>query len=113
LRLSDAERELLYEKLKRHAAEGRLSLEDLEHRVALVAAAQTRDAAAIALADLPPLAARPPRPRSGWTRGHGEVDEPAPDWHPTDERFRDPRSNKVMRVWVDSDGARHYVVDDS
>jgi hypothetical protein len=69
------------------------------------------------LADLPPLApgasdARGGRSRPRWGRGHGDADAPAPDWQPTNERFRDPRTNKVMRVWVDSAGGRHYVADE-
>lgn len=29
---------------------------------------------------------------------------------PTGERFRDPSSGKITRVWVDpADGSRHYV----
>jgi Domain of unknown function (DUF1707) len=110
--LGDADRELLYETLKRHAAEGRLDVAELERRVALVAEAQTREEAAAAVADLPPLAAIPeptPRPRRG--RGHGEADKPAPDWRPTSERFRDPRTRRVLRVWVDSAGERHYVAE--
>lgn len=113
--LSDAERELLYEQLKRHAAEGRLGIGELERRVAIVAGAETREDAAAVLADLPPLAPpssdapRARRPR--WGRGHGEADQPATDWQPTGERFRDPRSGKVLRVWVDASGGRHYVAD--
>jgi len=110
--LGDADRELLYETLKRHAAEGRLDVPELERRVALVAEAQTREQAAAAVADLPPLAAVPeaePRPRRG--RGHGEADRPAPDWQPTNERFRDPRTRRVLRVWVDPAGERHYVAE--
>ena len=42
--LGDADREQLYETLKRHAAEGRLDIAELERRVALVAEAQTREA---------------------------------------------------------------------
>ena len=30
----------------------------------------------------------------------------------TGERFRDPRTNRVMRVWEDSSGGRHYVAED-
>ncbi|MDQ6834624.1 MAG: hypothetical protein M3016_00370 [Actinomycetota bacterium] len=30
----------------------------------------------------------------------------------TVERFRDPRSGRVMRVWEDAAGTRHYVPDD-
>jgi hypothetical protein len=113
VRLSDAEREQLFETLKRHAAEGRLDVEELERRVAMIAAATTSEQAAEAVVDLPPLA--PPAPahvRVRRGRGHGEADTPAPDWQPTDERFRDPRTNAVMRVWVDTAGGRHYVADD-
>ncbi len=34
---------------------------------------------------------------------------PAADWRPTAERFRDPRTNRVMRVWEDAGGGRHYL----
>jgi DUF1707 SHOCT-like domain len=110
--LGDADRELLYETLKRHAAEGRLDVSELERRVTLVAEAQTREEASAAVADLPALAGVPepaPRPRHG--RGHGEADRPAPDWQPTSERFRDPRTRRVLRVWVDPAGERHYVAE--
>ena len=114
MRLSDADREQLFEALNRHAAAGRLGLDELERRVEAIDQAQTREEAAQVMADLPPLgpsAARASaRPRRG--RGHGHADAPQPDWQPTDERFRDPSSNRVMRVWVDSAGGRHYVPDD-
>jgi DUF1707 SHOCT-like domain len=116
VRLSDVDREQLFERLSRHAAAGRIDVAELERRVAAVASAQTREEAAAVMADLPPLhedagAAGQRRPR--WGRGHGDADAPAPDWQPTDERFRDPRTNKVMRVWVDTGGGRHYVADDA
>jgi DUF1707 SHOCT-like domain len=116
VRLSDADRELLFERLSRHAAAGRLDVAELERRVALVTAAQTREDAAAVMADLPPLpedvsGAGQRRPR--WGRGHGEKEAPAPDWQPTSERFRDPRTNRVMRVWIDTGGGRHYVADDA
>jgi Domain of unknown function (DUF1707) len=112
VRLSDADRELLFERLKRHAAAGRLDVPELERRVEVLAAAETHEAAAVVLADLPPLGQdSPPRQRPRWGKGHGNADAPAPDWQPTNERFRDPRTNRVMRVWVDPAGARHYVVD--
>jgi Domain of unknown function (DUF1707) len=110
--LGDADREPLYEALKRHAAEGRLDVAELERRVAIVAEAQTREAAAQAMVGLPPLTAPAPaesRPR--WGRGHGEAEKPEPDWQPTSERFRDPRTRNVLRVWVDATGARHYVAE--
>jgi DUF1707 SHOCT-like domain len=110
--LSDADRELLYEMLGRHAAEGRLDTAELERRVEIVAGADTREAAAEAMAGLPPLATRQAaaaRPR--WGRGHGEAEKPEPDWQPTSERFRDPRTRNVLRVWVDPAGDRHYVAE--
>jgi hypothetical protein len=111
--LSDADRELLYEALKRHHAEGRMDLAELERRVAIVAEAETREAAADAMAGLAPIA--PPAPetrRPRWGGGHGEAEKPQPDWQPTSERFRDPRTRAVLRVWVDPAGARHYVADE-
>ena len=43
-------------------------------------------------------------------RRHGETELPAGDWERTDEVFRDPTTNRLMRVWVDpQDGSRHYV----
>jgi hypothetical protein len=113
VRLGDRERELLFEALKQHSAAGRLEVEELERRVERLAEAQTTEQAAEVMADLPPLGpagARGGRPR--WGRGHGEADTAATDWRPTNERFRDPRTNRVMRVWVDTAGGRHYVVDE-
>jgi Domain of unknown function (DUF1707) len=110
--LGDADRELLYETLKRHAAEGRLDVAELERRVMLVAEAQNREDAAEAMTGLPPLSPGPvhePRPR--WGRGHGEVEKPGVDWQPTGERFRDTRTRRVLRVWVDPAGNRHYVAE--
>jgi hypothetical protein len=110
--LGDADRELLYETLGRHHAEGRMDLAELERRVAIVAEAETREAAADAMAGLPPLAGPAPEaPRPRWGRGHGEAEKPQPDWQPTSERFRDPRTRAVLRVWVDPGGARHYVAE--
>jgi hypothetical protein len=106
VRLSDADRERLIELLKTHAVAGRLSVEELERRVGVVAGAETHEAAGSAFADLPPLPGVPEAHRS---RRHGETAAPQPDWQPTDERFRDPRSGRIMRVWVDAAGARHYV----
>jgi DNA-binding SARP family transcriptional activator len=45
---------------------------------------------------------------------HGQTRQPEPGWVPTAERFRDPPSGVIMRVWVDpSDESRHYVPDDA
>jgi hypothetical protein len=108
--ISDADREFFYERLKRHAAEGRLELDELERRVTEVAEAQTREQAVAVLADLPPLP-EPTQAPARRRRGHGDAEAPAPDWLPTSERFRDPRTNRVMRVWVDAGGGRHYVAE--
>lgn len=44
-----------------------------------------------------------------FVRRHGESASAQHDWSPTDERFRDPSTGRLMRVWLDRDGARHYV----
>ena len=44
-------------------------------------------------------------------RRHGESDVPADDWARTDEVFRDPSTGRLMRVWLDVRGDRHYVPD--
>ena len=112
MRLSDSDRERLYRRLSEHAAHGRLDVAELERRVAGVSAAQTREQAAQLFADLPALPGDPPPARARWGRGHGDADAPAPEWRPTGERFRDPRTQRVMRVWEDAGGRRHYVADD-
>jgi hypothetical protein len=115
VRLGDAEREAMFERLSRNAAAGRLDIVELERRVAAIAAAQTREEAAAVLDDLPPLpvdAAAGGRSRSRRGRGHGDADAPRADWSPTAERFRDPRTGRVMRVWEDPGGGRHYVTDE-
>jgi hypothetical protein len=51
-------------------------------------------------------AQRPARSR----RRHAQADRPGPGWVPTSERFRDPASRQIVRVWVDpADDSRHYV----
>lgn len=42
-------------------------------------------------------------------RRHGESDRPRPDWRRTEEVFNDLSTNRVMRVWLDPLGERHYV----
>ncbi len=112
MRLSDADREQLFERLSRHAAAGRLDVAELERRVEAITAAQTREQASEVMADLPALPGEPPPAGARGRRGHGDADAPGADWRPTSERFRDPRTKRVMRVWEDAAGARHYVVDD-
>jgi hypothetical protein len=114
---SDADRERLIALLREHYAVGLFGLDELDRRVGLVLSAQFLDEAAAAVADLPGTAgtgtagtgtAKPRRPRR--RRGHAHADQPAAGWVPTNERFRDPSTSTVMRVWVDpADQSRHYV----
>ncbi|HEY2006160.1 MAG TPA: DUF1707 domain-containing protein [Solirubrobacteraceae bacterium] len=115
--LDDSDREQLFTRLKASAAAGALSVEELERRVEVVARARTREEAVAAVADLPPELGEhgdaASRPSVGRRRGHGHADRPGPDWRATSERFRDPRSGQVMRVWEDPAGQRHYVPEQS
>ena len=102
--------------LARHCAEGRLSTEELERRVAAVYAAESCGDVAVLTSDLPPLPMAPPLEtrRWRWGRGHGEVSEPGIGWVATEERFRDPTSERILRVWLDpATGKRHYIPDDA
>jgi hypothetical protein len=42
-------------------------------------------------------------------RRHGESSQAQQGWRCTDEVFKDPGSDRTMRVWVDEAGERHYV----
>lgn len=108
----EADREQLVALLREHYALGQLDDDELDRRVGAVLSARYMDEAASAVADLPRLAApgiaagRPARRR----RGHAQAAEPAAGWIPTEERFRDPTTRAVMRVWIDpADQSRHYV----
>jgi hypothetical protein len=46
---------------------------------------------------------------SFFLRRHAESDAPEPGWRETSELFRDPSSGRLMRVWIDDHGGRHYV----
>jgi hypothetical protein len=48
---------------------------------------------------------------SFFVRRHGENDKPQADWRRTDEVFNDPSTGRVMRVWLDGQGERHYVAE--
>jgi Domain of unknown function (DUF1707) len=111
-RLTDIDRERLVAVLREHYALGQLDLDELDRRVGTVLSARYMDEAAAAVADLPGLGetgttgSRPARQR----RGHAQVSRPAAGWIPTDERFRDPTTGAVIRVWIDpADHSRHYV----
>ena len=112
---SDADRERLVALLREHYAVGLFGLDELDHRVETVLSARFLDEAAAAIADLPAAApgttpGTAPQRRARRRRGHAHADQPAAGWVPTSERFRDPSTSTVMRVWVDpADQSRHYV----
>jgi hypothetical protein len=132
---TEADRERLVALLGEHYAVGQFGLDELDRRVGTVLSARYLDEAASAIADLPgrplpatsgsatsgsaaPGSAAPGRPGSGSTpqrrprrrRGHAHADQPAAGWIPTDERFRDPSTSTIMRVWIDpADHSRHYI----
>jgi hypothetical protein len=124
---SDADRDRLVALLREHYAVGLFGLDELDRRVGVVLTARYLDEMAAAVADLPGTAgsgiagsgtagsgiatpgAGPPR-RARRRRGHAHADQPAAGWVPTNERFRDPSTSTIMRVWVDpADQSRHYV----
>jgi hypothetical protein len=108
---AEADREHLLALLREHYAVGLFGLDELDRRVGVVLGAQYLDEAAAAVADLPGAPAPAPgtAPRRV-RRGHAHADQPAAGWIPTDERFRDPTSRAVMRVWIDpADQSRHYI----
>jgi hypothetical protein len=69
-----------------------------------VLAATYLDEARRGLADLLQIAgpAGPGPGRGPRLGGHPRGDGPCVGWVRTDERFRDPTSKAIMRVWVDS-----------
>jgi hypothetical protein len=107
--------------LREHYAQGQLDLDEMSRRVGVVLTAAYSDEAAAAVTDLPLLsgtaaAAQSPapasRPRIGQRRRHAQRMEPGAGWVPTPERFRDPSTRAIMRVWIDpADMSRHYVPD--
>lgn len=108
----DADRERLVALLREHYALGLFDIEELSRRVGVVLNAQYLDEVATAVADLPQLTTpgtAGPRPGKR-RRGHAQAAKPAAGWIPTRERFRDPTTGAVMRVWIDpADQGRHYV----
>jgi hypothetical protein len=108
LRIGDADRDRIAGALGSHYAAGRLDTAALTERLDRVYAAELREQAAAVLADLPPLEAAGPSRTS--RRRHGEAATPGIGWIPTPERFHDPTTRRIMRVWVDpTDATRHYV----
>ncbi|HYK66848.1 MAG TPA: DUF1707 domain-containing protein [Streptosporangiaceae bacterium] len=111
----DADRERIISLLREQFAQGRIDEAELDRRVSVVLAAVFVDEAAGAVADLPELVVPGSVGRSPRRHGHGQASRPEPGWVPTSERFRDPTSGVVMRVWLDpaaKPGAeRRYVPD--
>lgn len=106
--VSEAEQEQLLQSLRRHLADGRLTLAEFDSRAARLYGADTRAAARGAVEGLPLLAVGSVPARRA-RRRHGEDGPVQPHWVGTQELFRDPTSGRVMRVWVDpTDGSRHY-----
>lgn len=121
--LADADRDRLATLLREHYAHGQLDLDELRRRVETVLSAQYADEAAAALDGLPALPPAAPGgtgsagsqsgARVGQRRRHAQVIQPGEGWVPTAERFRDPSTKKIMRVWIDpADQSRHYVPDE-
>ena len=115
----DADRERLVALLREHYALGALDLDELNRRVGVVLAAQYAEDAESALADLPWLGVPGTTGQAGAKRprksGHAHAAKPAAGWVPTDERFRDPTTRVIMRVWLDPSTqpeTRWYVPDD-
>jgi hypothetical protein len=103
--VTEAEREAAAAALGRHYTEDRIDADELSRRLDLAYGGDP----ATALAGLPPLEPLPERKRR-WGRRHGESDSAQPGWLPTRERFMDPTTRRVMRVWIDpARGERHYV----
>jgi hypothetical protein len=101
----DADRERLIARLREHYARGELELDELSSRVEVVLGATYVDEAAAMVADLPqlagPAAAGPGSAKPRRRRGHAQAAMPGAGWVPTEERFRDPTTQAIMRVWVD------------
>jgi Domain of unknown function (DUF1707) len=123
VRIGDQERERVVALLREHYAAGRLTLDEVRRRTEAALTASYADEADKALAELPAIAppsgtpgapaAAPPRRSLLGRRGHAQTTAAAPGWVRTAERFRDPSSGQIMRVWTDpADGSRHYVPDE-
>lgn len=111
---ADADRERMAEELGRHYVAGHVDAAELDARLDAVYGDGASDAALDGLPPLPrePAAPAPRRRALLRRRGHGEREAAQPGWRPTPERFHDPTTNRVIRVWLDPvDGTRHYVAE--
>lgn len=100
--------------LGRHYVAGHLEADELDARLDRVYSAP--ELARTVVEDLPALEPAAPAPvassKGWWRRRHGESDGPKPDWVPTAERFLDPTTDRLMRVWRDPvTRTRHYVAE--
>lgn len=113
--LSGADRDRILELLREHFVAGQFEIAEFSRRVEVLLGATTTDQAAAVVEDLPPSTEPRPEPRRPWWRRlvggrHAQTDAARAGWLPTDERFRDPSSGALIRVWVDpADTSRHYV----
>jgi hypothetical protein len=109
--VGDADRERLLQLLREHYAQGNLDDAELEARIGMILSATYTDETAAAVAGLPLLTSQgPPQRPARSRRRHAQADRPGAGWVPTSERFRDPTSRMIMRVWIDpADDSRHYV----
>ena len=75
IRISDADRNRVAAQLREHFAEGRLSSEELDERIAAALSAKTFGDVRPIMADLPDPAPAPPQARQPppWATGHGAV----------------------------------------
>lgn len=109
----DADRDRLIGLLGEHYARGNIDDAELDRRTGIVLTARFTDEAAAAVTDLPLLTGPGPASRAPAGRArhrHAQADQPGPGWMPTSERFRDPTSRVIMRVWIDPvDDSRYYV----
>ena len=100
--------------LGRHYVAGHLDADELDDRLGRLDAAP--ESAVALLDDLPalePAVRAPVASRKGWwRRRHGESEGAHPRWRPTSERFLDPTTDRLMRVWLDPQTrTRHYVAE--
>jgi hypothetical protein len=112
-RVTDDDRGAIVGLLRAHLVDDRLTLDEYTERVGQAWAADDDVQLDALVADLPPLTSGAVGARRANGARHGEGAIPEVTWRPTKERFRDPSTNRVMRVWVDvAGGQRHYVAED-
>ena len=80
IRISDADRERAAARLREHFAQGRLSSEELDERIAAALSAKTVGDVQPIMADLPDPVPVPPQARQSppWATGHGAVSRGRP-----------------------------------